>query len=285
MLGLISAVSAAVLAASFGEPQAVTIKGWTADAMEPFIARDGQLLFFNSRNEPGDQTDIYWAKRIDALTFQFQGAVTGANSKALDGVPSLAQDGTFAFVSTRDYDRRHATLWMGRWHDERVDQLALPTALARRPPPWFNMDGELSADGNHLYFTENEWRPGSFPKSSDLLLAARVAGQWQIDPASATLFKGVNSSALAYAPATSADELELYFTRLTPGFLVLPPRLEVLVATRETMSAPFSAPARIGAITGFVEGPTVAPDGALYFHKKLGGRFVIMRSARSAPPR
>jgi hypothetical protein len=41
-------------------------------------------------------------------------------------------------------------------------------------------------------------------------------------------------------------------------------------ATRSDAKSAFSAPARVSAL-----------DGALYFHKKLGERFVVMRSARA----
>jgi hypothetical protein len=277
---VVTAIAAALLAASFGASQPVAIEGWSGDAMEPFIARDGSVLFFNNRNGPGDHTDLFWARRIDSVTFHFEGPVAGANSPALDGVASLARDGTFAFISPRDYDKTRATIWTGFWRDGRVERLALQAGLSLGKPAWFSMDAELSADGHHLYFTQNEWRPGSFPKSSALVLGTHEKAGWRVDPAGTAWLSLVNAAGFVYAPATSADERELYVTRLTPGGLFQPPHLDILVATRDEVNQPFSKPETIAAISGYVEGPSVASDGALYFHKKVGPRFVIMRSAR-----
>lgn len=274
-----STLAAAALALCFGAPQPVAIEGYAGHAMEPFISRDGGVLFFNSRNGPSDQTDIFWASRIDDLHFRFRGPIAGANSTALDGVPSLARDGTFAFISTRAYDTRHATIWTGRWDGNAVSALALQTALSPGAPPWFNMDAELSAGGDHLYFADSQWAP-LLPRSSDLRLAIRTAGAWRRADASDDWFAHINTNALEYAPATSVDEQELYFTRLTPTWFA-PPRLEIMVATRQHTNIAFSAPVRIAAITGFVEAPSVAPDGALYFHAKIHDLHQIMRAPRT----
>ncbi len=87
--------------------------------------------------------------------------------------------------------------------------------------------------------------------------------------------KAVNCGKLNYAPATSADEREIFFTSVgsegpaTYG------------AKRADTSLPFGEPQRIGAITGFAEAPTLSPDGkALYFHRKDAGWFVIYRITR-----
>lgn len=275
-----STLAAIALALCFGAPQPVAIDGYNGHAMEPFISRDGGALFFNSRNGPRDQTDIFWAERIDDLHFRFRGPVPGANSSDLDGVPSLARDGTFAFVSTRAYEARHATLWTAVWNGRALTALSLQSELSPGPPPWFNMDAELSAEGAHLYFTDGQWAPG-IPRSSDLRLAVRANGAWRRAARADALFARINTDALEYAPATSADEHELYFTRLTRAWLA-PPRLEIMVATRQDTNAAFSAPARITSITGFVEAPTVAPDGAIYFHlKRSDGLHRIMRAPRN----
>jgi hypothetical protein len=56
-----------------------------------------------------------------------------------------------------------------------------------------------------------------------------------------------------------------------------------MVATREDTGKPFGAPAVIPAISGFVEGPTVAPDGALYYHAKVDGLHRLFRTERQCP--
>ncbi|WP_395645169.1 hypothetical protein [Terricaulis sp.] len=276
-----STLAAAALALCFGPPQPVSIEGYRGHAMEPFITRDGATLFFNSRNGPHDQTDMFWAERIDDLRFRFRGPVTGGNSNALDGVPSLSRDGTFAFISTRAYEAQFATIWTGRWDGRTIGALRLERALAPGRPPQFNMDLEISADGARLYFTDNVWA-APMPRTSDLRLAVRQNGQWRrAEPADAW-FTRINTRALEYAPATSPDERELFFTRLTPRFLQ-PPRLEIMVATRARADTAFSAPARVASIQGFVEAPSVAPDGALYFHAKIDEMHLLMRAPRHCP--
>ncbi len=73
----------------FGAPQPVTITGYSGDAMEPFITRDGSILIFNNLNDPPSETDLHWAERIDDLTFAYRGKLQGANSPALDAVATV----------------------------------------------------------------------------------------------------------------------------------------------------------------------------------------------------
>jgi hypothetical protein len=273
---LAAQLSAAVLAACFAAPQPVRIDGWSEDAMEPFISRDGRFLFFNSSNAPGRQTDIYWARRIDDLDFAFQGPVPGANSPALDGVPSVARDGTMSLISPRDYDRLHATVWIGRWTGRSVQALSPQPALAPARAGGFNMDAEISADGRRLYFTANDWAPDGPPRTSVFRLARRTTAGWRIDPDADSWFAGINGQGLAYAAGVSADDLQFFYTRLAPGRTAP----QIMVATRAAPNRPFSDPANIEALKGFVEAPSVAPDGALYLHQKRGDRFIIVRSAR-----
>src|ERR1700729_1395533 len=61
----------------FTNPQPVTIKGYSQDAMEPFISPDGNYLFFNNSNAPTVNTNLFYATRIDDVTFQFQGEIGG----------------------------------------------------------------------------------------------------------------------------------------------------------------------------------------------------------------
>jgi hypothetical protein len=277
-LQLVSAALA--LAACFAPMQPVAIEGYADHAMEPFIARDGQTLFFNNRNEPAEETDLHWASRIDDTHFRYRGAITSANSNHLDGVASFARDGTFAFTSLRAFESRGATIWMGRWTGEAVTALSLETALRPGPPPRFNMDGELSASAARFYVTDNLWALIGGLRTSDIRLAVRENGRWRRAPEFDSWFAAINTrDALEYAPATNEAETELYFTRLTRPFL-RPPRFETFVAVRDSANEAFGRPERIGALRGYVEAASVAPDGALYAHAMLNGRFTIMRSAR-----
>src|SRR6202021_223096 len=110
-------------AADFRDPRPVRILGYDGDAMEPFLSRDGRYLFFNNRNDPAIDTDLYWAERIDGLKFRFLGPLPGANSHALDAVASMDLGGNFYFVSSRDYAATGALIHRGRFHDGRVDDV------------------------------------------------------------------------------------------------------------------------------------------------------------------
>lgn len=93
---------------------------------------------------------------------------------------------------------------------------------------------------------------------------------------SATLLAEVNTPALEYAPAISADDLELFFTRLDGTS-------QILHTVRPSAGAPFRAPEPIAAIEGFVEAPTLSPDGlSLYYHRYLGTSFGIERVTRDS---
>lgn len=273
--------------ADFEPPRSVAIEGHDDHAMEPFLSRDGQWLFFNTRNGPRDRTDILLARRIDDHRYALVGPLPGANSPALDGVPSLDRHGRFVFVSPRDYDATRNTLWQGRFAAGVLHEvMPLPGTVQRRAVPWINMDAEISADGETLYYTENRWRVlGGGVESSDILVARRdVGGAFHPLPEAAALLRTVNSPLLEFAPATTADERTLYFTRADPRAIARgrPDGFGIFVATRPDRAAPFGAAARIGAINGHVEAPTVSPDGcAILFHALVEGRFRLSRAARS----
>jgi hypothetical protein len=269
--------------ASFDTPQIVTIRGYQDDAMEPFLSRDGRILFFNNLNEPSVNTDIHYAVRIDPLTFEYTGRVGNVNTSALEGVPTMDQNGTFYFISPRDYDKTRATIFTGQFRSGQVAGIRhVPGDLSANKPLWFNMDVEVSADGETLYATDNH-KPllGSGPDVSTLFVARKMKdGSFMRDPRSSEVMKSINApDALQYAAGISSDERWLYFTRARPR----KGEIGIYIATRTSKTAPFDTPRRIEAIQGFVEAPTVAPDNcAIYFHKKIDGRFRIFLARRIA---
>lgn len=265
--------------ARFGAPQRVAVAGYDGDAMEPFLSRDGRVLFFNNRNHPPERTDIHWASRVDDVTFRYRGLVQGVNGPALDGVPTMAADGRFCFISTRAYAQEFATVYCGAWRDGAVEGVALQRDASVRIPGRVAFDVELDARGERLFLADGVFRGGAAPVAADLRVARRESELFRLNPADDALLRAVNTNGLEYAAALSADGRELAFTRLSG----LPPfaRIGIWIARRADTAAPFGAPARIAAITGFVEAPTFAPgDAAIYFHKREGDRFTLWRAAR-----
>ena len=255
--------------------------------MEPFLSRDGAWLLFNNRNSPEDQTDLHAARRISATAFSYAGPITGANSVALDGVPSLDRDGNLYFVSNRDYDASLNTLWTAQFKEGMATGAAALTGDApRRQLLWLNIDAEISANGDRLYFAENRWGLfGGGLKSSDILVAARDAtGAFNRLPDAEDLFDKVNTKLLEFAPALTDDELTLYFTRLDmqAARKGKPGAFGIFVSTRPSVSAAFGPPVRIEAIKGYTEAPSVSPDGcSIYFHELQQDVFRIRMTSRT----
>jgi hypothetical protein len=262
----------------WSQPEPVRIEGYSGEAMEPFLSRDGATLFFNTRNDPGTDTDIHFARQRDDLTFVHQGVLSGTKSAELDGVPTMALDGTFCFISPRDYRQTLNAVFCGRFDGEAVVDVLPQTELKSERLGRLIFDVELSADGKQLMFAEGTFSGGAVPDAADLFLAGRGGNGFVRSAESARLLRAVNTDALEFAPALSADGLELFFTRVT-GFWMFRTG-QIFRSQRAEVSEPFGAPQHIP-VDGHVEGPTLSPDGrSLYFHRLVDGRFGLWRITR-----
>jgi hypothetical protein len=260
---------------AFGNPRRVTIRGYQGDAMEPFMTRDGRYLFFNNLNDPAVDTNLHYAERLDALTFEYGGEIQGANTNALEGVPSMDTAGTFYFVSTRSYQQTLSTIYRGHFFGGILTGVEVLPGISKLQPGAVNFDVEVSPDGGTLYFVDGIFRGGPVPQAADLAIAIRHGARFQRLDQSTELLQHVNTSDLEYAAAVSTDGLELFFTRLRGQ------QTGIYRTTRPALDAAFEPPARVRAIEGFVEAPTLAPDGrSLYYHKREGSRFGIFRVSR-----
>ena len=268
---------------AFGEPQLVAIRGYQGDAMEPFITKDGRYLLFNNRNDPKIDTKLLFAERVDDLTFDYRGELEGANTSALEGVPSVDRHGNLFFVSTRSYAETLSTIYRGRFGQGRVSGIELVAGISLRQRGMVTFDAEVSADGSTLFVADGRFAGGHVPETADIDIAVRDGAGFRRLPAARDLLRNVNTAALEYAPAVSGDLLELFFTRLEGS--ARSPRTAILRAVRPDAGAPFGAPQRLASITGFVEAPALSGDGrSLYYHRLDSGRFVILRVARPAGP-
>ena len=265
----------ALQAAESEPPQRVTIRGYHTDAMEPFITKDGRYLLFNNSNDPRVDTNLQYATRIDDLTFQYAGSIRGANSAVLDGVPSMDANGQLYFISTRSYAQNLATIYHGRFEQGALSGLEVTGGLLPKKKGSLIFDAEISADGSTLFAVDGKFSGDPVPDSADIFIAIRDGSRFRRLPESAAILKNVNTSALEYAPAVSADLLELFFTRGPRMFQKSP---VILHASRTRADEPFGVPRPVPLITGFVEAPSLSKDGCwLYFHKNDGGRFAIYR--------
>jgi|HubBroStandDraft_6_1064221.scaffolds.fasta_scaffold32052_2 hypothetical protein len=276
----------------FANPEMVQILGYddnqghSNDAMEPFISRDGNFLFFNNSNSAA-ATNLFWATRIDDVTFQYQGQIGGEvnSSGPLDAVASMDSNGTLYFITTRSYSSTGAagylsTIYSGPFTNGAVTTVNPTPGVAAPRLGLLNFDAEISADGNTLYFTRGNFATGTLT-STTMMVATRQGGNFVVDPNSAIIMKTINNQHLNYAADTSADEIEFFFTRTNPKA-----GPAIYMATRKSTSKPFDEPQKIDAISGFAEAPSISPDGlSLYYHvKNADGVFVINRVTRTIIP-
>lgn len=258
----------------WGHDKTVTIRGYTGDAMEPFISRDGKYLFFNDDKTAGKEKDMFWATRIDDTTFAFQGEIKNVNSKYVDGVPSMDDSGRFYFMSAKKYGLfNKTTVYSGTFKDGVVSEISPEPKLALGKLGWLNMDIEISADGQTLYSTQTHFGNNGIPLESYFFYAKKDGERFVPQKDSPEIFSTLNKDTVIYAASISRDEKELYYTRLLPGFV-----FQSLVAKRKNKTSPFGEPELIPAITGFAEAPAISPDETLlYYHKKneRSGKFAI----------
>jgi hypothetical protein len=258
----------------FRDPQRVTILGYSGEAMEPFITRDGRYLLFNNPNDPAINTNLHYARFVNGLRFQYVGEIAGVNTPSLDAVATVDRHGNLYFVSTRSYETTFSTLYHGRFVDGGVVGVELVDSISEKKPGRVTFDVEVSEDGNLLLMSDGTFTGGQVPKKADLSIAVRQGEVFQ-RAGETDLMENINSNALEYAAALSADGLELFFTRLRGN------EPAIYRSARATAEEPFGQPERIHAAEGFVEAPTLSPDQrTLYFHKREDNRFVIYRVTR-----
>ncbi len=274
--------SAATVNIDFSAPTKVTITGYTDHAMEPFITRDGNYLFFNSLNSGGDTSLYYAAKGADDVTFNYVGEINGVNGMPphLDAVASMDNTGKFYFISVRNWPVEIRNVYTGTFVAGTVSGLVnLDGDFYINEPGWIIMDGEISPDGQNYYFVNAHFSGSEVPDRSDIGIAEFVsANNFNRIADNDAVMAAVNTSrCLEYAPSISADGMEIFFTRLDLCAL----SSEILVSTRASTDAPFGEPARIGAITGFVEAPSLSADGkTLYYHMNDGVLYSIYMVSR-----
>ncbi|MEK7723258.1 MAG: hypothetical protein AAB336_02830 [Acidobacteriota bacterium] len=259
----------------FEEPQEVKVKGYQGILMEPFLSRNGKILLFNNSNNPADNTNIHWATKIDDLTFQYQGEVDGINTQHLEGVPTLDKNNQLFFVSNRNYGETLSTIFQGNFNAGKVENISLVKGVSKEKLLWINFDVEVSEDGETLYLVDSQFSPQIVPQIGDIFIAKRAGEKFERVKNSGEIFKNINTKAIEYAVAISADELEIYFTRLIPP--ITPTSIpEIFYATRNDKESSFDIPRKVPNINGFVEAATISADNKLiYFHKKSGEKISL----------
>jgi Tol biopolymer transport system component len=240
--------------------------------MEPFISRDGKTLFFNSLND-GQDTSLYYAMRIDDITFQLVGEVGGVNGERphLDGVASLDTKNNFYWISTRGYPSTVENLMTGTWDGSMVRDIRHVSGdFYNRAPGWIIMDAEISPDGETLYYVNAYFKPGKHvPSESKIGIAHKAVDSFLKDATSDMVLSEINKFTVVYAPSISDDGLQLLFTRTIPDKAT-----ELYLATRDSITSPFGEPRLVQIEGTLMEAGSFTLDAqTIYYHKKDGKSF------------
>lgn len=260
---------------AFSDAQAVTVSGYEDHVMEPFLSRDGNILFFNNLNDPSVDTNLHWAIRTSTTSFVYQGLVGGIATPDLEGVASLDVNGDFYFIFTGDYDTNLSSIYFGQFSDGNVSNKAVVEGVSRLEAGWLNFDAEISADGNTLYFADGLYDANGGPNEANLVIAKKEGNTWMRADNSAEILQNVNTDGLEYAPGLSANELTMYFTRIVDRN-VANPLAQIFITTRNSRNEAFGEPQLISELSGFVEAATVTPDGqGFYYHKLVNNLYQL----------
>ena len=225
--------------------------------------------------------NLYYATRIDDVTFVFQGPITGANGGVgtLTAVPSMDMNNTFYFVSNRSYIQTLSTIYWGIFSDGALSNVAIVPGVSKMKLGDVNIDQCISPDGTTLYFDDAVITNNPVPEKASIGIATRNGDHFVRLKNSAQIMHKINNSDLNYAPDISKSQLEFFFTRLNAT--VPNPTPAIYTATRWKTSEPFGKPKKIEAISGFAEAPALSPDEkSLYFHLLVGSTFQIYRLTR-----
>lgn len=294
--------------AEFSDPVAVTIVDYEGDAMEPFISRDGQILFFNNLNSATlingmiNDTNLHYATRISYNRFQYMGELAGANIdelndpessvNELEGVATMDLDGKFYFVRTIDYLNESSSdylrsIFRADYSDGELTNLeSLPNLRHGRDSNQaisgeLNFDVEIDAAGEFLYFVQGTFSGSSVPDSADIGVAMINGNTVEIVENSEVLFAAINTPALEYAASISTGGLEIFFTRAVESGVSY--EFGIYRATRSIQSSPWQNVERLTNLVGdLIEGPSISFDGNyLYFHQRIAGVFTVYVSERN----
>lgn len=145
------------------------------------------------------------------------------------------------------------------------------------------MDAEINKEGNFLYYVNAKFSGKLLPDESVIGIAEKMGNLFKKIKKSKNDLKNINySNYLVYAPSISADNKELYFTRIKKSTYIT----EICVAIRTDQDTIFSNPKKISISGNTVETPSITLDGSrLYYHKKLkkDGKYHIFTMKRKYP--
>lgn len=280
------------ISSEFSNEQKIKIIGYEGDAMEPYISRDEKYLFFNSY-QGKTKKDLYYAEKINDISFQYKGIIKKTNTNEVDANPSMDKANNFYFISTRDINSGDFnTIYTGIFKNGTLENLKKINGSINidknfmNKKFWLNMGVEISKDGNTMYTSNARFKAGkNFPVEGDIRLAKKEGKTFNIPPNESEILKNINTDyAIEYAGEASEDDLELFYSQVV---LSNPPKFRLYISKRKNREDPFEIPKLIqepfqNDKNAFVEAPTLSPDGnRLYYHKLDNDKFSIFMLSRN----
>jgi Tol biopolymer transport system component len=190
------------------EPEMAPFSGRYRDS-EPFIAPDGQRLFFSSSRVSTDRTarsnfDIWAVEKSASGWSEPVNLGSPVNSAAQETSPSVTADGALYFDSSRPGGRGGLDIYFAKLIDGKYTE---PENLGEAiNSAAFDANACFDARGERLFFASN--RVGG-AGSWDLYVSVRRNGRWE---AARNLGGAVNTQAEERWPALSPDGRYLFFT-------------------------------------------------------------------------
>ena len=256
----------------FRNVQQVSIIGYSGNIRNPFISKDDKYLFFNGTT---NNYNIYYAEKVDDITFTFKGELQGVNSSAGETNPTMDADNNFYFISNRDLDSTHnATIFAGIFNNGTVSNLHKVNGTINSPNFHnVNLDVNVSSDGNTLFTTNVMFNEDFHDYKTDINFALKNADDFNIPDNMSDFLININTqkSNASYAEISS-DGLELFYSQFTIPANGSP---KLCYAKRKNIDLPFSAPVLItepykADSIAFIYAPTLSGNGKkLYYQKSI----------------
>lgn len=270
----------------FSAEKKVIIKWYSGDVMEPYISKDDKYLFFNS-NKWKTSKDLFYAKKINDITFQYMGEIWWINTLDVDWNPTMDSNNNFYFISTRSlssWDFNTLYSWkFNNWFIKNLKKVEWTINLKKRM--WINMWIEISGDWNTMYTSNARFKIGNnFPSEWDIRFAIKEWNEFNIPKNEKSILKNINTTyAIEYAGELSNNQLEIFYSQVT---LSKPPKFKLYVSKRNSIDEAFWIPKIIDEPFlddefAFVEWPTLSMDWKkLYYHKLKNWKFSIYMISR-----
>jgi hypothetical protein len=263
---------------AFKNPEHVVIRGYSENALHPFVSRDGKYLFFSI--DISGKKDIHYAVRNDDGTFNYKKELTNVNTTAIEISPTSDKNDQFYFVRN---DKNISRIYQGDFslkNGGSILNLIAMNEIVAKPDSEYN-DVEISNDGKEVLYTEVIKNNKGQVIESNIVVALKKGDKFQPSAdETQRLMRQINKRLedwnLKYGATLSTDELELFFTAAKKDGNPV-----IYQSIRSGPNKPFGIPLPVVTIEGYAEHPCLSPDGlTLYFHRKEGKLYRLYRTVR-----